>query len=346
MKAAVVEELGKVRVKEVEMPRLLPASILVRVRACAICGSDIRIIYKGDRRARLPMIIGHEMSGEVVDVGTEVKGYAVGDRVVVAPGVSCGECYCCRKGWQNLCINMISIGYFWPGSFAEYMVPPPRALTEGFVNKIPETLSFLEAALAEPLACCINGQNLLRVCMSDTVAVIGAGPIGLMHALLALERGCDKVMIVQRSKHRLDVARRLVKAHAFISTMDENAVERVREETKARGADVVIVAASSKDAQQMALEMVGLRGRVSYFGGLNHGDAMVPLDSNLIHYKECMVTGASSSTSEQNQEALRLLASGAIDGHTLISHQYPLEEIGAALEMVRSKQGLKVVVVP
>ncbi len=243
-------------------------------------------------------------------------------------------------------INMISIGYFWPGSFAEYMVPPPRALTQGFVQKIPAGLSYEEAALAEPLACCVNGQNLLHAGASDTVVVIGAGPIGLMHVLLAQARGCQKVVLVQRSQARLDLARRVVQADAFISTVDEDPVERVRAETDGRGADVVIVAAASKEAQQMALQMVGLRGRVSFFGGLGHSDSLAKLDSNLIHYKECTVTGASSSTSEQNREALRLLASGAVRGRVLISHEFPLERITEALEVARSSQGLKVVVIP
>jgi len=346
LRAALVEALGQIRVQEVADPVLLPDSLLIQVKACAICGSDIRIVYKGDRRARFPVIAGHEMSGEVVQVGPQAKGFAVGDRVVVAPGISCGECYCCQRGWQNLCINMISIGYFWPGSFAEYMVPPPRALTQSFVNKIPPGLSFEEAALAEPLACCINGQSLLHVGPSDAVAVIGAGPIGLMHVLLAQARGCRKVMLLQRSQARLDMARQVVQADAFISTLAEDAVERVRADTEGRGADVVIVAAPSKEAQQMALQIVGLRGRVSFFGGLGHNDSLATLDSNLIHYKECTVTGASSSTSEQNQEALRLLASGAVHGRSLISHEFPLERIMEALELVRSSQGLKVVVLP
>jgi len=346
VRAAVVEALGRIEVREVADPKLLPDSILLRVRACAICGSDVRILFKGDSRARFPMITGHELAAEIVEVGSEVSGYALGDRVVVAPGVSCGECYCCRRGWQNLCVNMISIGYFWPGGFAEYMVPPPRAISQGFVNQIPEALSFQEACLAEPLACCINGQELLHIDTSDTVTIIGAGPIGVMHAQLALSRGCRKVMLVQRSQKRLEMARERVKAHAFISSLEENPVERVLQETDGRGADVVIVAAASKEAQAIALEMVALRGRVSYFGGLTHGDAMTMLDTNLIHYKECMVRGASSSTSRQNKEAIDLLASGAVNAKDLISHVYPLEQIEGAFEMVRSRQGLKVIVVP
>lgn len=346
MKAAVVESLGHIHLNEVDMPKLLPDSLLLRVRACAICGSDVRIVYSGDNRTHFPIIIGHEMAADVVEVGRQAQGFAVGDRVVVAPGVSCGECYCCRKGWQNLCLDMISIGYFWPGGFAEYMVPPPRALTQGFVNKIPNDLSFEEATLAEPLACCINGQELLNVSASDSVVIIGAGPIGLMQAMLALWRGCRKVMIIQRSRQRLDLARERVQAQALISNLEEDAVKRVKDETKGRGADVVIVAAPSKEAQQMALELVGYRGRVSFFGGLPHGDPTTPLNSNLIHYKECVVTGASSSTSRQNREALRLLASGAIRGQDLISHVVPLEQIETAFEMARSKVGLKIVVVP
>ena len=346
MKAAVVEALARIQLKEVEVPKLLPDSLLLKVRACAVCGSDLRIVYAGDNRARFPLILGHEMAAEVVEVGADAQGYAVGDRVTVAPGVSCGECTYCRRGWQNLCQNMISIGYFWPGGFAEYMAPPPRALTQGFVNRIPDALSFVEATLAEPLACCLNGQELLKVTSDDTVVVIGAGPTGLMHAMLAVNRGCRKVIVVQRSAGRLNLARARVKADLFVSSMEEDAVQRVEEETGGLGADVVIVAAPSKEGQRMALEMVGRRGRVSFFGGLPHSDPMAFLDSNLIHYKECTVMGASSSTSRQNQEALRLLASGAIKASDLITHVFPLEQIQAALQAARGKAGLKVVVVP
>ena len=346
MKAAVVEELGRIRYQEVEEPELLPDSLLLRVKGCAICGSDIRIVYQGDRRVRFPIIAGHEMSAQVVAVGPQSHGFAIGDRVVVAPGVSCGDCYCCHRGWENLCLNMISIGYFWPGSFAEYMVPPPSALTQGFVNKVPDGLSDKAAALGEPLACCINGQELLQVSSEDTVAIIGAGPTGVLHAMLALSKGCRKVMLVQRSRHRLELARKTVAAHAFISTLDEDPLQRVQEETDGVGADVVIVAAPSAEAQQLALELVGWRGRVSFFGGLPHSNPTAILNSNHIHYKECFVTGGSSSTARQNREALALLASGAIPGEDLITHEFPLAQIEEALGVARDKVGLKVMVLP
>jgi len=173
MKAAVVEELGKMVVKEVEKPTPLLNSLRVRVESCAICGSDIRIFKKGDKRAKLPQIIGHEIAGVVEEVGHDLMGYEVGERVAVAPGHGCGKCEYCKKGLGNLCINPIpSIGYASPGGFAQYMCPPPTVISNGFVNKIPGNLSFDEASMAELLACCINGQEVANVGPGDTVLVL------------------------------------------------------------------------------------------------------------------------------------------------------------------------------
>ena len=207
MKAAVVQSNRKIALKEVDKPKVPVNSILIRVEACAICGSDLRIVSGKDKRAKFPLIIGHEMAGIVEQIGERVDGFKEGDKVTVAPGISCGKCRMCKKGLQNLCENMISIGYFYPGAFAQYMVPPPLALTQGFVNKIPENLSLDDATSVEPLACCINGQEIVKITRKDTVAIIGAGPIGCMHVELCHIRGCKKIILLQRSQPRLDIAK-------------------------------------------------------------------------------------------------------------------------------------------
>lgn len=345
MKAAVVEELGKVVVEEVPQPELLPDSVLIRVEACAVCGTDLRIFRKGDRRASLPQIIGHEMAGSIVEVGHKVTQFQIGDRVTVAPGISCGECHYCRRGYQNLCDNMISIGYRWPGGFAQYHVPPPQALTEGFVNKIPDNISFEQATLAEIIACCLNGQKNAGVQEGDVVVVIGAGPAGCIHVELAKARGASKIVLAQRSPERLEMARRFA-TDVLINSSQEDLVERVFQETEGRGADVVIVACASQEAQQQALKMIAKRGRINFFGGLAHDDSLVTIDANIVHYRECFISGASSSTGEQNREALEMIFQGKIDPHKFITHILPLDEIEEALRLVESREALKVVVKP
>lgn len=346
VKAAVIEVPGRIVLKEVDIPKVPSDSVLIKVEVCAICGSDLRILSGKDRRAKFPMIIGHEIAGIIVKRGSKVDNFEEGDRVTVAPGVSCGKCWICKRGFPNLCENMISIGYFHPGGFAQYMVPPPRALTQGFVNKIPENLSFEEATIAEPLACCINGQKNVMVNEEDIVVVIGAGPIGCMHVELCKSKGCRKVILIQRSPFRLNLAKNRFHADVYINSSQEDAVAKVMSETGGRGADVIIVAAPSAKAQSEAIQMIAKRGRINFFGGLVHGNSQVTIDANIIHYRECFISGASSSTGEQNRKALKILSTGKIKASDFITHVFPLAKITEAFETAKSKRGLRIVIKP
>jgi len=346
MRAAVVEELGKIVVKEIENPKLISNSLLVKVESCAICGSDLRIYKKGDKRARLPQVIGHEIAGMIEDVGREVPGFSVGDRVAIAPGHGCGKCYYCQRGIGNLCLNPTPpIGYASPGGFAQYIVPPPTVVSQGFVNKIPEGLTFDKATIAELLACCLNGQEVAGVREGDIVLVIGAGPAGCMHVELARIKGAKKIILAQRSHHRFEMAKKF-RADIFINPNEEDLKERVMAETDGRGADVIIVACASGKAQEEALQMVAPRGRINFFGGLPHSDSKITIDANIVHYKECFLTGASSSTGRHNKEALKLLANGSIKAEGFISHILPLGDIVEGFNLVENRQAMKVVIKP
>jgi len=346
MKAAVLEDIGKIVVKEVEKPVCPDDSIVMRVGACAICGSDLRMFRKGDKRLTLPQILGHEMAGEIVEVGSEIKDFKVGDRVTSAPGPSCGECLYCKEGLQTQCINMINIGYNWPGGFAEYHVPPAVSLKGNFINKIPDNLSFEEASLAEPLACCINGQELSNVHQGDTVAVIGAGPAGCMHVELARLKGAKRIFLIQKSQQRLKLAKERFHADVFIDSEKEDFIRRVLKETDGYGVDVVIVACPSGKAQEQSLKIIKGRGRINFFGGLPADNSIIAVDSNIIHYKECFVHGSQSSTGLQNKRALELFSQGKIQARDFITHTFALSEIDEAMKMGESRQGLKIVVRP
>ena len=346
IKAAVLEGIGKIIVKEVDKPVCPDDSVLIRVRACAICGSDLRLFRKADRRLTFPQIIGHEIAGEIVEMGKSVKGFKVGDRVTSAPGPSCGECLYCKKGIQTQCINMIPVGYSWPGGLAEYHVPPAASLRGNFINRIPDSLSFEEASLAEPLACCINGQELSNVGKGDSVAVIGAGPAGCIHVELARMRGAQKIFLVQRSRERLELAKAKFHADFFISSEDEDFVERILKETSGYGVDVVIVACPSGQAQEKSLKIIKGRGRINFFGGLSADDSVISIDSNIVHYKECFIHGSQSSTGLQNRKALELLSEGKIKAGDFITHTFPLSEVEEAMKAAESHEGLKVVVKP
>ena len=346
MRAAVVEELGKIVVKEVEKPKLTPDSLMVKVESCAICGSDLRIYKRGDKRAKLPQIIGHEIAGVVEEVGTEVSAFSAGDRVAIAPGHGCGKCYYCQRGIGNLCLNPIpSIGYASPGGFARYIVPPPTVVSQRFVNEIPNGLPFDEATIAELLACCLNGQEIVDVKEEDTIVIIGAGPAGCMHVEIAKARGARRIILAESSPARLEMAKRF-RADIFVDSSSEDLSQRVLKETNNGGADVIIVACPSGEAQEESLQMIAPRGRISFFGGLPHQDSNITIDANIVHYKECFLTGASSSVGRQNKEALKLLSNGKIKARDFISHILPLEKIAEGFDLVERRQAIKVVIKP
>lgn len=345
MKAAVFEGIEKITIKEVEKPKCGKDNILIRVKSCAICGTDVRTYLYGKSNVKPPQILGHEVSGIIVEVGEEVRNFSIGDRVTVAAIVSCGDCYYCSRGLQNLCSNFKAIGYEYPGGFAEYMLVPGRLVKDGSVNKIPASLSFDEASLVEPFACVINGQELSQVKLGDTVVIIGAGPVGCMHLELAKIRGATKIILSEINPSRLKAAKQF-SADIFIDASSQDPVKMVLEETKGRGADVIIVAAPSAKAQEQALEMVSFRGRINLFGGLPKENPFIKLDSNLVHYKEIFIHGTSGSLPRHNQLSLELFSSGKIDAKKLITHILPLERIIDGINIVKRGEGLKVVINP
>lgn len=345
MKAAVFYGPQDLRFEERPLPVPQENELLIRVGACAICGTDLRTYRFGAANITQPVVIGHEIAGTVVEAGAAVTGWAAGDRVAVAPAVPCCECAYCRRGIHTMCDSLRSIGYQFDGGFAEYMIVPWAAVRAGCVNRIPDNLTLEEATLAEPLACAINGQELLGVGLDDTVAILGAGPLGLMHADLAKVRGAGKVILVDVLEHRLELARAFA-ADVLLNGEREDVAARVREETEGAGASVVIVAAPSARAQEQALTLAAKRGRVSFFGGLPKNNPCASLNSNLIHYRELFIMGAYGSMPRHNRMALDLLASGRINAASLIGLVVPLEQLLEGFEAAAQGRVLKVVVRP
>lgn len=347
MKAAVVHGKGNLRLEEVPIPEVPEGSIRVRVKACGICGTDKRIYRIGDYRASYPVVVGHEVAGVVDAVASGVTGVKEGDRVCVAPGHGCGECRMCRIGHPNVCTNPYpSLGYKVNGGFAEYIAVPENIFRLRFVNPIPEPLTFDQASMSEILACCLNAQRNTVVEEGDIVLIFGAGPAGIVHSQLARLKGARKVIVTQRSKYRLEMAKQKFPIDRTIASSEEDLRETVMAETDGEGADVIFVCAPSREAQETAIDFVANRGRINFFGGLPRDDRIVRLDANALHYKEFFIGGASSSLPETNREALQLLAERKIDPDLLITHRFPLEDIHAAFDVVESRRCLKVVVNP
>lgn len=344
MKAAFLQTLGHLEVRETERPPCPPRGVVLRVRACAICGSDLRTFNHGHHAVTLPHILGHEISGEVAETDAQ-EGFQVGDRVTLSPAVSCGHCLHCRSGHFNRCNDLLALGEDIPGGYAEYVAVPDRLIDEGYLIHMPDGLSFEAAALAEPLSCVLNGQELVQVTLDDTVAVIGLGAIGCMHTAVARLRGARQIFAFDISPARLGMAR-FFNADVYADAKAENPVEVVRRATDGHGVDVAIVACGSSEAQKQAVEMAAKGGRISFFGGLPKDNSLVSLDTNIIHYRELTVVGAFGTTPIQLQHAVNLIASGMMPADRLITHVFPLEEIVHAFEVAASEESLRVIITP
>lgn len=337
---------GDVRLEDGPEPVAGPGEVKIRVRACSMCGTDVKISTAGHLRIVPPRVMGHEIAGEIVEVGEGVEGWAPGDRVQVIAAIPCGSCEYCQAGAMTICPNQVSMGYDFEGGFAPYMVVPQVVLAVDGLNRIPENVSFAEASVAEPFACAINAQELVNVHEGDDVVVVGSGPIGCLHVRLARARGAARVVLVELSRSRLDLAASFVKPDLAVCAADEDPVEAVRAFFDGKGATVVITAAGSGAAQEQALLMLAPQGRVSFFGGLPKDKPTITLDSNLVHYRELTIVGANGSSPEHNRQALAHIADGSVPVADLITHRLPLDRVAEGIDIVRSGAGIKVTVEP
>ena len=346
MRAARFYSPGDIRVEDVPEPVAGPGEVRLRIRNCSTCGTDVKIFRNGHPNLSPPRVLGHEIAGEIDQLGDGVTGWSVGDRVQVIAAIPDGTCIQCRRGRPSVCANQESMGYQYDGGFAAHMTVPAKVLAVDGLNRIPDGVGFAEASVAEPLACVLNGQELAGVGAGDTVVVIGAGPIGCLHVRLARSRGADRVVLVELNRARLDAAAAVVHPDLAICSAEVDAVDEVVKATDGRGADVVITAAASGKAQEEALLMAARGGRISLFGGLPKDNPTITLDSNLVHYRELTVVGANGSSPAHNKQALELIASGAVPVKDLITHRLPLAQVLDAFGIVARGEAIKVTVEP
>ncbi|MGX5680433.1 zinc-dependent dehydrogenase [Schumannella luteola] len=346
MKAATFYAPGDIRLEDVEEPRVSTGEVKIRVRNCSTCGTDVKIAHSGHPNMSAPQVMGHEIAGEITEVGDGVEGWAAGDRVQVIAAIPDGTCEDCLAGRMTVCPNQLSMGYQFPGGFAEYMIVPREVLAVDGLNRIPDGLSFAEASVAEPLACVLNGQELARVGEGDTVVVVGSGPIGCLHVRLARSRGAALVVLVDLNADRLAQAAALVHPDITIASSETDPVQAVLDATGGRGADVVITAAASGAAQEQGLRMLARQGRISLFGGLPKDNPTITVDANLVHYRELSIIGVNGSSPEHNKRALDLIASGAVPVADLITHRLPLDRVLDAIDIVGRGEAIKVTIEP
>jgi L-iditol 2-dehydrogenase len=347
MYAGVYYGPNDIRYEEVPYPELGPGDLIIKVINANICGTDLRILHGGHRlypegTIRIP---GHEVVGEIVEIGEDITKYKVGDRVFIAPNMGEGDSRETISGNNNLDPNFQAIGINLDGAFAEYMRVPEAAVGQGNVMPVSEEEDPAVAALIEPLACVLRGQNAVNLKSGDVVVVMGAGPIGMLHVLLAKARGASKVMVSEPDANRRLRAAELG-ADLVVDPVNEDLEKIVRESSGGRGADVIIVAAPSKPAQESALQIAAVGGRINLFGGLPKDDPVIRFDSNSVHYKELIVTGTTACSTHDCLQAADLVNAGVLDLAPLVTKRFPLKEVKKAFAAAGDGTNMRVSLVP
>lgn len=329
-----------------DTPEPGPGEVLLKVEAATLCGTDMRILDGSKTAGVRPGVVpGHEIAGRIVAVGEGVVGYPIGRQATVSIVVSCNRCRACLDDREHLCAGLTLFGYAIDGGLAEYLIVPADAVEKGNVFTTSVEIPATSLALAEPVSCCLNGFDQYRAGPGDTVVVLGAGPIGLIHTQLAANvAGAHQIIVANRSEMRRRVAAQL----GATDTVDPTVVDLaslVRDRTDGQGADVVIVCIGDLALANTALDLAAVGGRVNYFAGFPKGSSTV-MDPNLIHYKELQVTGASNARRRDVRRAIHVLESGLVDAEPIVSHRFPLSEVFAAYEALRQRTGVKIAVIP
>ena len=333
--------LGKERIElqDIPVPEIGEGEMLIRIRAASICGTDVRMFRNGHRNICVanPLTLGHEFAGYIAKTGGSVRGYSAGQRVAVAPNVGCGTCDLCVSGNTHLCAHYEAFGVTMDGGFAEYVKIPEAVIRQGNVVILDEEISYCEAALLEPLSCVYNGQMLTGVCPGDDVLIIGLGPIGLMHIMVAKLLGAGRIFVRDLSRKRTEKACKLFPEVIPI----QGDVKSALAEKGMRGVDLCIIAAPSPEAQAESLEYMNINGRVLFFGGLPAGREMVPLNTNLIHYKQLHIQGCTRQSISEYRLCQKLVNSKQIPLHLIMSNTYRPEEFRKAFCNAAAAKGLK-----
>ena len=329
MKAAVVTTPGTIAIEELPDPRPGPAEVVVKPAAVGICGTDLHIM-DGEFAPAYPIVPGHEFAGEIVEIGSAVTGYAVGDQVAVDPSLYCGHCYYCKRARGNQCENWAAIGVTVAGGAAEFVAAPMANLF-----KLPDHLAARDAALIEPLSCAVRGFDVLPRTIASSYLIYGSGTMGLMMLSLAKRAGAESVSMVDLNPSRLETARQLGCSAA---------VTDAGELVAPRGFDVVIDCTGVEPAIRDGLGRVGRGGTFLQFGVANY-DARVAIEPYEIYRREITITG-SMAVLHSFDRAGQMLAAGVLDPAVFVSHRFPLASYAAALDQFRGGVGRKIIIEP
>ncbi|GBD25236.1 Sorbitol dehydrogenase [bacterium HR30] len=341
VRAHILEEPGRIELRDLPVPSPGQGEIVVRVRAALTCGTDLKMFLRGHPKFPTPTRFGHEFSGEVAAVGRDVGHVREGDEVMVAPTGPCNACYYCARQQENLCDTVIETMVL--GAYGEYVKIPARTVRVNVYPK-PRSLSFAEAALLEPLSCVTHGFEGIPLCRDDIAVVLGAGAIALLHVLVLRARGVENIWVVGRNPQRARHAARVGARQVFTSGFPE-AREAVIAASGGRGADLVIECTGQVEVWEQAPAFARRGGTVILFGGCAAG-TQARFDTQRLHYDQLRIHSPFHFTPRAVRAAYELLADPSFAGRELISGVYPLEGLPQALEAHRAGRGLKFAIEP
>lgn len=345
MRAVVLSGPNQFAPAEIEKPQIGPDEILLEMKAAAICGTDMRILTgKKTKGVRYPSVIGHEFCGVIAEVGADVKGYEVGEKVAVANVIPCHHCSSCLRGRTNACLDRKAIGYEFDGGFEEYIRIPSICIENGNVVKLPEYMSYQAGALIEPLSCCIRGLKNAGTGFNDDVLIVGAGPIGLFHLQLSKIAGARKVIVSEPNEQRRKVALELG-ADLVVDPTKEDLPAIVDRETNGQGMDVIVMAIGVPALVNSTLKLCKRGGTVNLFAGFA-GTGESAVEVNTIHYNEINVNGSTAYKLEDYLAAAEMIKSGKIDADKIVTHRFKIEDFQKAYDVCVAGTGLKVIIEP
>lgn len=341
MRANLLVKPGQIELREIETPSPAEGEVVVKIRAALTCGTDLKTFLRGHPKFPLPTLFGHEFSGEIAQVGRSVRQFREGDKVMSAPSGPCGNCYYCKRNQENMC--GVVMDNYTHGAYAEYIRVPAHVVAQNMFEK-PNSLSFQEAAVLEPLACVMHGLNLLKLREDDTVVVIGSGAIGLLHLLALKALGLSKIIVLGRRPYRLQIAQDLG-AYRTIDFNAGQAREIILDATEGRGADVVVECTGIPSVWESAINIARRGGEVVLFGGCKPGST-VTFDTQRLHYDQITLRSPFHLTRTSVRQAYNLLAEGQLTARPLITDSYPLDKLDQVFSLLQKGDCIKYAVIP
>lgn len=323
-----------------DIPKVNDGEMLIKVEACAICGSDIKTYKNGNPRMNAPATIGHEFCGTIIDLGAGVDKYKVGERVTMATTMGCGECIYCKQGKTNICKNITAMGFHCDGAMATYTIVPAKAVAMGNVVRVGDLEAEI-AALSEPMSCAINGLGRLPMDKIESALIVGIGALGMMHAIALTEYGVKNIVCVSSP----GVKRNIMEDIGYNVIGRDELDEKYLELSGGDGFDLVIITAPSNAVQAQAVKYAKKGGYVSYFASLPVGDEMLNMNSRTIHYNELILYGTSDSTAAHVKEAGEILRKRK-DTFAKIITKLPIQDFQKGLDGILDKSLAKVVLIP